>query len=176
MFATNQSTRILRPAQPWFVIASLFFALLLNMLPTRQWIFMPDWVMLTLAFWGVREWRLIGQGWAFWLGLLMDVADAAAFGQHALAYVLASYGAAQLSRRMLWFSLWQQALHILPLLLAATGVQILLRLLASGSLDSFPGWGQFLPPLIGAVLWPLISFLLLVPQYRPETRDDTRPI
>lgn len=175
MFATNQSARILKPVKPWFILASLFLALLLNMLPPRQWVFMPDWVMLTLAFWSVREWRLVGLGWAFWLGIAMDLADAAVFGLHALSYVLTSYGATWLSRRILWFSLWQQALHILPLFLAAALLQMLPHLLAEG-VETFPGWGQFLPPFVGAALWPAVSFLLLAPQYQPEKRDNTRPI
>jgi rod shape-determining protein MreD len=173
MFATDQSVRILKPARLWFIFLSLFLALLLNMLPTRQWLLMPDWVMLALAFWSVREWRSVGMGSAFMLGLIMDVADGAALGQHALAYILLSYGATSLSRRLLWFPRSQQALHILPLFLLASGLQILIRLLAG---DSFPGWGQFISPLVAAFLWPVISFLLLIPQYQPEERDDNRPI
>ncbi|MDR1647102.1 MAG: rod shape-determining protein MreD [Zoogloeaceae bacterium] len=173
MFATNQSTRILKPAHTGFILASFALALVLNLLPTRQWLFMPDWVLLVLAFWSVREWRMIGHGSAFWLGLLMDVVDGAAFGQHALAYVLTHHGATWLSRRMLWFSLWQQALHLLPLFLGATGIQIVLRMLAGGD---FPGWVFVISPLVSVLLWPLVSFLLLMPQFQPETRDDNRPI
>ncbi|MDR1889946.1 MAG: rod shape-determining protein MreD, partial [Zoogloeaceae bacterium] len=81
--------------------------------------------------------------------------------------------ATSLSRRLLWFPLGQQALHILPLFLVACGLQILMRMLAG---DSFPGWGQFIPPLVTALLWPVVSFLLLIPQYQPEERDENRPI
>ena len=56
-------------------------------------------------------------GAAFVLGLLMDVADGSVMGQHALAYVLLAFAAGGLSRRILWFPLSQQALHVLPLLL-----------------------------------------------------------
>ncbi|MDR2165141.1 MAG: rod shape-determining protein MreD [Zoogloeaceae bacterium] len=175
MFATHQSTRILSPARPWFIVLSILLGVLLNMLPTRQWPLMPDCALLILAFWSVREPRRVGQGSAFALGLVMDVADGAAFGQHALAYVLTGYGATQLSRRMLWFSLWQQALHMLPLFCFSTGIQMLVRMLATSGGNS-PGWMQFLPPLVSTVLWAPVSFLLLAPQYQPETRDDNRPI
>ncbi len=173
MQATNKSSRILQPVRPWFIAVSLFLALLLNMLPPRNWPGMPDWVMLVLCFWAVREWRKVGLGWAFVLGLAMDVADGAALGQHALAYVLLSFGATSLSRRMLWFPLSQQALHVMPLFLLAQGVQILCRMLAG---SDFPGLLQFASPLVATLLWVPVSLILLLPQYRPVDRDENRPI
>jgi len=41
---------------------------------------------------------------------------------------------------------------------------------------SFPGWGYFGSSAIGAVLWPIVSWVLLAPQRRPLERDDTRPL
>jgi len=121
------SSRILLPVRPWFIAASLFAALLLNFLPTSDWPWMPDWVALTLIFWSIHEPRRIGMGAGFLLGLIMDVADASLFGQHALAYVLAAYASAAISRRILWFPLDKQALHTLPLLLVVQSVQFLVR-------------------------------------------------
>jgi rod shape-determining protein MreD len=71
----------------------------------------------------------------------MDVADAGLLGQHALAYVLAAYGGGALSRRILWFPLAQQALHVLPLLLL---VQQLVQLACASRCGAdFPGFGYF---------------------------------
>ncbi|MDR0528387.1 MAG: rod shape-determining protein MreD [Zoogloeaceae bacterium] len=169
----HQSNRILRPVRPWFIVLSILIALLLNMLPPRQWLFMPDWVLLTLCFWSIREGQKIGMGVAFCLGLFMDVADSAALGQHALAYVIASYTASAFSKRILWFSLPLQALHVFPIFLATSALQIFIQLVAG---KDFPGFAQFLPSFVAAALWPLLSFFLLLPQYQPEFRDETRPI
>ena len=87
------SSRILLPVRPWFIFLSLLIALLLNFLPTRAWLWTPDWLALVIVFWSIREPRRVGMGWGFLLGLVMDVADASLLGQHALAYVLAAYGA-----------------------------------------------------------------------------------
>jgi rod shape-determining protein MreD len=38
--------------------------------------------------------------------------------------------------------------------------------LATG--DPFPGWPIFVSPLLGAALWPGVTWLLLLPQRRPE--------
>jgi len=94
-------------------------------------------------------------------------------GQHSLAYLMLSYAAGGLSRRILWFPLAQQALHILPLLLATQTVMVVTRLI--GGAD-FPGWGYFLGSFSGVLLWFPLTFVLLLPQYQPIEKDENRPI
>lgn len=173
MQPTFSSSRILQPVRPWFILASLMGALILNFLPTASWLWMPDWVALIVIFWSIREPRRVGMGTGFVMGLIMDVADASLMGQHALAYVLASYASTAFSRRILWFPLGQQSLHILPILLAVQMVQFLVRFLPG--VDS-PGLSYFIGPFVGAVLWLPMTFVLLLPQYRPVDRDENRPI
>ena len=173
MQPTFSSSRILLPARSWFVIFSLFAALLLNFLPTAHWPGVPDWVALVLCFWSIREPRRVGMGWAFLLGLAMDVADGAVLGQHCFAYVLLAYVAAAQSRRILWFPLAQQALQVFPMLLGAQMIQLLMRLLAGAE---FPVWGYLIGPLIATIIWVPATFLLLLPQYQPVERDDNRPL
>ena len=173
MQPTFSSSRILLPVRPWFIVFSLMVALVLNFLPTSAWPWVPDWVALVLVFWSIRESRRVGMGAGFLLGLAMDVADVSLMVQHALAYVLASYVASYLSRRILWFPIGQQALHILPVLLLVQLVQFGVRAMPGASL---PGLDYFIGPLVGAFFWWPITFLLLLPQYQPISRDDNRPI
>lgn len=173
MQPTFSSSRILLPVRPWFIVFSLFAALLLNLLPTAHWPGTPDWVALVLCFWSIRETRRVGMGWAFVLGLAMDVADGAVLGQHALAYVLLAYVAAGQSRRILWFPLMQQALQVLPMLMACQFIQLVMRMLAGAD---FPGWGYFIGPLVATALWLPATFILLLPQYQPVERDENRPL
>ena len=173
MPATFSSSRILQPVRPLFILASLLAALVLNFLPTSAWPWMPDWVVLVIVFWSIREPRRVGMGSGFLLGLAMDVADSSLMGQHALAYVLAAYAATSLSRRILWFPLGQQALHVLPLLLMVQAVQFAVR--AVPGID-LPGLSYFVGPLFGALLWWPLTFILLLPQYQPVDRDANRPI
>ena len=173
MQPTFSSSRILLPVRPWFIVFSLLVALVLNFLPTSAWPWVPDWVALVLMFWSIREPRRVGMGAGFLLGVAMDVADVSLLGQHALAYVLASYGAAYLSRRILWFPLLQQALHVLPLLLLVQLVQFGVRVMPGASL---PGLDYFIGPLVGVCLWWPLTFILLLPQYQPVSRDANRPI
>jgi rod shape-determining protein MreD len=112
-------------------------------------------------------------GWGFLLGLLMDVADGSILGQHCFAYVLLAYTASSLSRRILWFPLFQQALQVLPLLVATQVMQAIMRMIVGADT---PGLGYFIGPLVATVLWIPATFILLLPQYQPVDQDPNRPI
>jgi rod shape-determining protein MreD len=148
-------------------------AFLLNLLPWGRTPAVPDFLALALVFWNVHQPRRVGMAAAFVFGLLMDVHDAALFGEHALAYTLLSYGAITLHRRILWFPGGSQMLFVLLLLVLAQVASLLVRLWVGGS---FPGWLYFLDAAVGALLWPLAVWILLAPQRRPTDRDETRPL
>lgn len=173
MQTTYSSSRILQPVRLWFILLSLIVALILNFIPTASVLWIPDWIALVLVFWSIREPRHVGMGSAFLLGVAMDVADASLMGQHALAYVMITYLAGLLSRRILWFPLGQQALHVAPLLLLAQAIQVAVRLVPG---VDFPGLSYFIGPFIGAILWLPLTFVLLLPQYQPIEHDANRPI
>ncbi len=163
------SRQILQPVRVGTIIVSFAIALLLNFLPWRDLRVVPDFVALVLVFWCVRQPRLVGLGVAWTLGLMSDAGNGVLLGQHALAYSLAAFLGIWLSRRILWFGPGLQALHVGAILLVAQGVSLLVRLAAG---NDFPGWAIIASPLAAALLWPLASWLLLMPQRRP-TREQT---
>ena len=169
----NSPHYILQPVSPVFIIGSLVGAFLLNLLPWGDLIGVPDFVALVLVFWSIHQPRKVGIGVAFCMGLLMDVHNAALLGENALVYTLLSYLAIMIHRRVLWFPVRTQALHLLPLLLIAQAVQLVIRLCVTGK---YPGLLFFLESLVSVALWPLLTWLLLAPQRRAVDRDDTRPI
>jgi len=159
------SSSILMPVRLSTIIGSFALALFLNFLPWRDLRLMPDFVALTLCFWCIRQPRLVGLGVGWMLGLLTDAGNGVLLGQHALAYSILAFLAVWLSRRILWFGPGLQALHVLIILLAAQGVQLLIRVAAGGA---SPGWPIVVGPIIGAMLWPLVTWLLLLPQRRAQ--------
>ena len=173
MQPTHSSSRILLPVRPGFISISLFLALLVNFTPVGQVPGLPDWVAMVIIFWCVREPQRVGMTWAFVLGLMMDVSDASLMGQHALIYVLAAYGASSLSRRILWFPLSQQAMHLFPVFLGMQLITLLVRMAAGAG---FPGWLYFLSCIAEVLLWTPMTYLLLMPQFQPVEKDETRPI
>jgi len=167
------SQRILLPVRASTIIGSFALALVASFLPWRQVALVPDFVALVLVFWCVREPRLVGLGAGWLLGLAIDVGNGVLLGQHALAYSLLAFASISLSRRILWFPLWGQALHVAALLLCTQAVGTLVRLAAGAE---FPGWLLAVGPLVGGLLWPVITTILLMPQRRPVEVDETRPI
>ena len=159
----SSAQAILLPVRAGTILGSFAVALLLNFLPWKNVLLVPDFVALVLAFWCIRQPRLVGLGAAWVLGLLTDVGNAVLMGQHALAYALLAFVAITLSRRVLWFPLWGQALHVAALVRLAAGAE-------------FPGWGIVVGPLFGAMLWPVVSLVLLLPQRLPTDVDETRAI
>lgn len=109
----------------------------------------------------------------FLLGLAVDVQQTSLLGQHALTYVLVIYASQRLSRRMMWFSLFTQAVQMLPLFVLAAVLQMAIRMLAGGI---FPGLSIALAPVFEMVLWPFLSVLLLAPQRRAPDSDRDRPL
>ena len=169
--------QLLLPANPLFIWSSLVVALLLNMLQNMGlWgraAWTPDLLALVLVFWSVHQPLRVGVGAAFVFGLLMDVHQGSVLGQHALAYTVLGFYAITIHRRLLWFSVPQQALQVLPLLLVAHAVELAVRMLVGGT---FPGFLILLGPVIEALLWPLVTVVLLLPQRRAPDSDADRPL
>src|SRR5687768_10475763 len=151
------SSQILQPVRASTIIMSFALALFLNFLPWRDLRVVPDFVALVLVFWCIRQPRLVGLGVAWALGLVTDAGNGVLLGQHALSYSIIAFLAIWLSRRVLWFGAGLQALHVGLILLVAQGVALLVRLAAG---NDFPGWPIVVGPLAGALLWPLVSWLL----------------
>jgi len=167
--STAGPDEILRPVKPWFIVATLFAALAGNLLPLTgvSLALRPDFIALVLLYWCIQEPRYVGVGTAWLVGLLMDVGDATLFGQHALAYALLAYGAEFFRRRVLRFPLWQQAVQVAVLLVLCALLVLLVRFVGGAPL---PKWTYVAPPLVGALLWPLVSVLLQAPQRPSRSR------
>ena len=159
----SSRSQILMPVRTRTIIGSFVLALFLNFLPWVDLRLVPDFVALVIAFWCVRQPRVVGLGVAWVVGLLTDAGNGVLLGQHALAYSLLAFLALWLSRRILWFGPMLQSFHIALILFAAEAAMLVVRLAAG---DPFPGWPIFVRPILGAILWPAVTWLLLMPQRR----------
>ncbi len=169
----QQARYLLRPVNVYFVALSLFLALLFGLIPWGEPNWAPDMVALTLMFWNIHQPRKVGVGIAFFMGLLIDAQNATFLGEHAIAYSLMSYFAMTIHRRELWLTAIGRAVHVILLLLLVKLTLLLLGLIMTGN---YPDFSYLIPLLIESLLWPIISWLLLMPQQRPEDVDTTRPL
>jgi rod shape-determining protein MreD len=169
--------QLLLPANPWFIVATILVGMLLNMTPAMglwgnaPWA--PDFLLLALMFWSIHQPRRVGIGWAFFLGLLNDVQQTTLLGQNALKYALIAYLSVAIHRRVLQFSSYLQALHLLPVLFASCILTVSLRWFFGGNIIHWSYWAS---PFIEAALWVPVSYLLLAPQRRAPDPDVTRPL
>jgi rod shape-determining protein MreD len=70
---------------------------------------------------------------------------------------------------VLRFPLWQQALQVAFLLLVCAALVLLVRVVGGAPL---PSWTYVVSSLTGALIWPLASVLLQLPQ-RPVRSSAT---
>jgi rod shape-determining protein MreD len=159
------------PAGPGLIFASFIAAYLFNSLPWSGWALLarPDLLLVVLVFWAIHQPGSVGQGLAFALGLAMDVGDSMLLGQHALAYVIATYGVQALRVRVLAFPILEQTLHVLGIFTGATIVIVLLNLLLGAS---FPGPAIALSPLLAALAWGPLTWILYLPGLRRMRRES----
>ncbi len=151
------------PPSGRFVFITFIVAYLVYLLPADGILayLRVELPLIVLLYWSIHQPRHGGFAIGFVLGLLVDVADGNVLGQHALSYTVAIFLTLVLRLRILKFKLWQQALHILAILLVH---QFLVALTHVFLPSSFPGWSYFLASFVGALLWPVIVFALEYPQ------------
>jgi len=99
---------------------------------------------------------------------MMDVADSVLLGQHAMIYVAAIFITQLLRLRILQLSVLEQALHIGAILLMALLIGIFLNFSLG---RAFAGYSVLLSPLLGGLLWPILSFFITRPRFQ---RQDPR--
>jgi rod shape-determining protein MreD len=169
--------QLLLPANTVFIWVSLFvsffFNIFQNLVLWGRAAWAPDLVALVLVFWAVHQPRRVGIAVAFFFGLLMDVHEGSVLGQHALAYSVLNYLAVAVHRRLLWFPVPLQAVQVFPLMLCAHAVALIVRMLAG---NAFYGYSIILAPVLEALLWPVVSVILLIPQTRSPDPDANRPL
>ena len=170
---TSRNEYLLLPVSRAYIALTILLAAVLNIMPWGRALGIPDFLALVLVFWNVHQPRKVGIGIGFLLGLLMDVHHSAVLGERALLYSLLSYGAWFMHRRVPWFRIGGQMLHVLPLFLLAQFVVVTARV-ATG--EPMPGWGLFLQWVSTMLLWPIADLVLLAPQRRAAERDENRPI
>ena len=151
------------PAQ---MFISLALAFSLNLMPWQGSALLahPDFLLIVLIYWCVEEPRRVGATSAFFLGLLMDVAESSLIGQNALVYSLSAYLALSFRLRILHFNRALQALHIFPILLLGQGLFALQLLIINAPV---PDPAYYLRSALGMLLWPVLCWVLELPRRQP---------
>jgi len=143
------------PARRLPVIVTILLALMLALVPIPDSVaaFRPDWVALTLVYWAMmlpRTWS-VGSAWA--VGLLLDVAQGAILGQHALALCLIVFITARFHLLMRVFPMSQLTATVFALLAVYQFMLFWINGVAGIPAAAHTYWG---PVITGTILWPVL--------------------
>lgn len=140
------------------VVISMIIALMLAIAPMPGWAesFRPDWVTLTLIYWAMNLPRSYGVGWAWIVGLILDVAQGTLLGQHALALSLVIYVTVTFHLQMRQFPTLQLSLTVCALLALYQFILFWINGVAGVNTPTITYWG---PVISGSLLWPLLTML-----------------
>lgn len=141
------------------VLASIIIALMLMIvpLPDAATAFRPDWVVLTLIYWAMMSPRKWSVGSAWIVGIVLDVAQGAILGQHAMALCLVVFVTARFHLLMRVFPLSQLTATVFALLALYQFILFWINGVANVSAPAISYWG---PVVTGTIVWPLVSMLL----------------
>ena len=138
---------------------SFVLALLLGLMPLPPWLapYKPYWLALVLCFWLLEAPDRVGLGTAFLFGLAADLLFGTLLGEQALRLTILAFIVLRFRPRLRFFTIAQQALAVLALLLNDRAVVLMVR---GFSGEGIPPWTFWLSPLTGMLLWPWIFLLL----------------
>lgn len=141
---------------------ALLLALILTSLPLPDTLAIarPAMVPLALTYLVINSPSRFGLGWAFVLGLLLDISHSTALGQHALSLALLTYLVIKLRATLLLLPAWQQAAALAPAWLAYQGLLLWLDGFVGQSIE--PAW-RWLPVISTGLCWlPVCALFALV--------------
>lgn len=144
----------------WVIVLSFLIAFLLAIVPFPVWAmnYRPEWIPMVMIYWAMALPYRIGIGWAFFIGLFLDILEGSILGLNAMALVIIAYITLSLHLRLRMFSNVQQA----GLVLALVGLNLLVcHWLQIATGQTVASNMMFLmAALTSAVIWPSIFQLL----------------
>lgn len=143
----------------WLLAASLVLAAALSVMMLPDWIAFarPALVLMAVCYWALMSNRRFGLLASWCIGLVLDVLNGSALGQHALALVVCAFIVIKLSEIIRSYRSWQQALLLLPVFVVYEFILFWMDGLSGRSAEPLWRWA---PVISSTLLWPVLSFLL----------------
>lgn len=145
--------------QGFIIFATLVGALILTLLPMPDWTawMRPVWVLLVLIYWTMTTPYRVNVGTAWIMGIILDVLDGTALGEHALALLIVTYIVARMHSRLCMFPLLQQGLVVFFLVLLYLAIFYCVQ----GFVGDLPqSWLYWTSALTSMLLWPWVYSIM----------------
>jgi rod shape-determining protein MreD len=136
-----------------FIAISFLVALVLSIVPLPEWArpLRPEFIAMLLIYWCLSAPERVGVGFAWFVGIVMDVAHGVLLGQHALTFTLVAWATAKLHQRIRLFPIWQQALSVFLLIVLSQMLTLWIKGMAGQPPET---WKYWLPSVTSFILWP----------------------
>src|SRR5262249_47876342 len=144
--------------------------MILTIIPMPSWSIWlrPYWVLAILIFWLLTApWR-VGIGFAWLVGLFMDLLTGTLLGQQALAFCLTAYFVLRFQNWLAHMPILQQTAAVLLLVLLNLVIDRCALIIFQHTIVNWLFW---LPALTTAVIWPWLSGLLYLYQLKLRVAD-----
>jgi rod shape-determining protein MreD len=144
----------------WITIfITVFIAFVLMLLPMPDWTnwLRPAWVLMILIYWGMVTPERVNIGFAFFIGLVVDLFNGTLLGEHAFAYVIVIYLVTRMHLRLFMSSLLQQGLSVFIFVLLYQFIVYCIQ----GFIGALPSSHLFwLASVTSTLLWPWLFVVL----------------
>lgn len=144
----------------WFVISlSLIFALALAILPMPDWTvwLRPAWVLMVLIYWVMVIPDTVNVGIAWLTGLVMDLVNGSALGEHALAYAVIAYLVYRIHTQLRMYPVIQQGLAVMMFVFIYQFIMFFVQGFVGELPNSHLYW---LSSVTSMFLWPWLFVLM----------------
>lgn len=157
-----------RPSRRLPVIITFIVGLMLAIMPLPDSLqaFRPDWLALLVIFWAMQLPRTWSVGYAWIIGIVLDVSYGTLLGQHALALCLVAFVTVRFHLLMRVFPLSQLSLTVFALLALYQFMLFWTNGVVGISAPAVTYWG---PVIVSTLLWPLAYMFLSGVRYRSRS-------
>jgi rod shape-determining protein MreD len=141
------------------LLLTLVAALILTLVPLPDWTvwLRPAWILLVLIYWTMTTPYKVGIGFAWIVGLIVDLITGTLLGEHALAYVVVIYFVSRIHIRLRMSPLLQQGFSILIFVAMYQFILFCIQ----GFIGDLPASPLFwLSALTSMLIWPWACVLM----------------
>lgn len=137
------------------MVITIIIAMILMLvpLPDNLRFARPEWVLMTLIYWAMALPQRVGVGYAWCIGLLIDVLLGGSLGVEAFSYAFVIYLILRFHLQLRQYPMWQQALSIMTFVLLVNIPSVLMT-------ANFASWYVWLPAVTTTILWPIVYAFL----------------
>lgn len=143
-----------------FINCCALIGLLLSIVPLPEWLayFRPAWLAIFIIYYCIALPKFSVLGFAWCLGLLLDVMYGTVLGAHALSLLTVAYISHLFYRQIRVQPLMQQALWVFVLVLMYQFIRLFIKALSG---EHFNVYYMIFPAVSSLLIWPVFASLLL---------------